>query len=160
MSNRWKPISPCTWSRGTLTGTAQVNVLYYLEGTLDNGCPISEQIGPMQLTLPVNGEWTEDAIVFRYGTDAPIMAGNITTGCWQQLDEQQDVSSYLFLVGSDWNAAWDGQAYTADETYSNSGADGTEELHVTIHLEPPAPGVGLSPGGCEEASGTGCAGRV
>lgn len=135
---------------GTLSGTAQIAYSYYGEGTQECG-PWTHTFDPLKLTLPVSGEWTKEAIDFRFTIDTPITTTGTFTGCGKSETKQFDVRAATFggnsvTVGEstnwqDWHADWDGQAYTADDTFSTPDI----EWHWTIHLEPPAPAVGSSP---------------
>jgi hypothetical protein len=61
------------------------------------------------------------------------MADQTMKTCGNSLTVQLPVTTVV-LVGADWQATWDGQAYTAD--------DRVMEVHRKIHLEPPAPASG------------------
>ena len=139
---------------GTLSGTAQIvyvsDVLHFQSESCGN---VREWIDPTPLTLLVTGTWTEDVIDFYFTTDGPIMVTKnfeAIPDCGGTGSEQLDLA---YLVGFRFHAVWDGQAYTADQTIdctNNSGV--TCVTTLTIHLEPPAPAVGFSPGLRELAS--------
>jgi hypothetical protein len=121
---------------GKLTGTVAYTLTQHGEGTHSCGA-YSEASLPLQVTLPVDGDWTKDTIDFRFTTDAPIMVETRTTCAGETRTEQHDLTN--MFVGRDWHATWDGQAYTASDRISSSGADWNSESDWTIHLEPLAP---------------------
>ena len=69
------------------------------------------------------------------------MAAEIMATCGKSLTT--DVAVTTSLLGGDWQAKQDRQAFTADERVSGPGAGGTSSKHYwTIHVAPPAPGAG------------------
>ena len=138
---------------GALSGTAQS--LFVMEHvSQDEACgTVRLWVDPIQLTLPVTGTWTEDVIDFHSTTGAPIMVTatlKAIPDCGGTKGVPLDASSYASIFH---HAAWDGQAYTADETIDCSNATSTCVTTLKIHLAPPAPGVGFSPGAWSAASG-------
>jgi hypothetical protein len=143
---------------GTLSGTAQLDyVLDNVHFQSEECGTVHEWVGPIELTLGVTGTWTEDAVDFYYTTDTPIMVTKnfeAIPDCGGTASEQLDLA---YLFGERFHAAWDGQAYTADETNDCSSADSTCVTTLAIHLAPPAPGVGFRPGAggsCKQCSGS------
>lgn len=134
---------------GTLSGTAQIDLVMDVVHSRDCGS-IREWVDPIRLTLPVTGTWTKAVIDFHFTTDAPIMVTKNFLGCGDTAtDNQFDVA---YVVGLRFHATWDGQAYTVDETIDCSSGPLTCVTTLTIHLEPPAPDVGFSPGAWAAAS--------
>ncbi len=129
---------------GTLSGTAQITYSFHEEGTNNSCGTFSDSIGPVEFTLPVTGTWTQDAVDFKFTAEAPIMVPYPATNCDGTFTSQVDVAK--LVTGYEYHAVRDGQAYTADETIDCSNVAGPCEQHWTIHLEPPAPGVGFKPG--------------
>jgi hypothetical protein len=121
---------------GTLTGTAVYDYAQRGEGAHSCGS-YSESTTPLQVTLPVSGEWTKDTIDFRFTSDTRISVETRTTCAGETLAAQHDVTN--MIVGRDWHANWDGQAYAAADRITNSGPDWTSQSDWTIHLEPPGP---------------------
>lgn len=123
-------------AEGKLTGTVAYTFTQHGEGTHSCGA-YSQSSVPLQVTLPVDGDWTKDTIDFRFTTDAPIMVETSTTCAGETRTEQHDLTN--MFVGRDWHADWDGQAYTASDRISSSGADWNSQSDWTIHLEPQEP---------------------
>jgi hypothetical protein len=145
---------------GTVSGTAQINYAIHDEVNGDCGTWGHELIDPMQFSAPLTGQWTRDSIDFRFTPDAPIMVDVpiYAIGCDVGLagPAHLDLRDRLGMnMNNDpFHATWDGQAYAADVNIPIVFDDGgTSEDHWTIHLEPPAPDVGLGPGPWTAASG-------
>lgn len=127
--------------QGNLSGEATATFSQHGTITISTGetATLTQDPDPLEATLSVTGHRDGQTLTLRMTSATPLTVTSVLKGPFPEVDTPSDAWDGLFnaATGAAWPppVAWDGSAYTLDDTQSSSNSAGTSVTETHIHID-------------------------